>query len=110
MDYIDIARLIESIGLPFTYYSFPIDQAPSLPYLVYYYPNYDDFSADNINYIPIPQLNVELYTENKDFELEKQVESVFKEYGLFFDKSETYIQQEHMFQILYTIEFILKEN
>lgn len=110
MTYIEIKEMIESIGLPFTYYSFPIGEAPLLPYIVFYYPNNDDFSADNINYAPISQLNIELYTEDKDFDLEKQVESILKENGLYYDKSQTYIQQERMFEVLYVIYFFVKEN
>ena len=110
MNYIQIKEMIESIGLPFTYYSFPIGEAPNLPYIIFYYPNNDDFSADNINYVPIVDLNIELYTEEKNFELEEQVESVLKQNGFFYDKSETYIQQERMFQVLYTTNFLKKEN
>lgn len=102
--------MIESIGLPYTYYSFPVEQAPNLPYIVFYYPDYNDLGADNINYQTIAQLNIELYTEQKNFELEKQVEDVLKSNGLYFDKNETYIQQEQMYEVLYEIEIVIKEN
>lgn len=110
MTYLEVANIIKQIGLPFAYYSFPINQAPNLPYLIYYYPNNEDFSADNINYIPIVQMNIELYTKQKDFELEKNIEDIFKENGLFYDKSETFIQQEQMFEILYEFNLMIKEN
>lgn len=110
MTYQDINNLIDSIGLPYTYYSFPEEQAPSLPYLIFYYPNYNDFGADNINYQIIPQMNIELYSNNKDFELEKRVEDVLTSYDLFFDKSETYITQEQMYEVLYEIQISIKED
>ena len=110
MTYQEINTMIEGIGLPSTYYSFPIGEAPELPYIVFYYPNYDDLSADNINYQPIAQLNIELYTENKDFQTEKQVEQVLTSNGLFFSKSETYIEQEQMYEALYEIEIVITEE
>lgn len=110
MTYQEINTMIEGIGLPSTYYSFPIGEAPELPYIVFYYPNYDDVAADNINYQTIAQLNIELYTENKDFQTEKQVEQVLTSNGLFFSKSETYIEQEQMYEVLYEIEIVITEE
>lgn len=110
MTYQQINTMIESIGIPSTYYSFPVNQAPNLPYIVFYFPNYNDLGADNINYQIIAQLNIELYSENKDFALEKQVEDVITSNGLFFDKSEDYIEQEEMYEVLYEIEIVINEG
>ena len=68
MTYKEINNMISSIGLDYAYYSFPVDEAPDLPYIVFYYPNYNDLGADDINYQTIAQLNIELYTENKDID------------------------------------------
>lgn len=106
MTYQEIAEMIENIGLPFTYYSFPNDIAPNPPYIVFNYPDRDDFGADNINYIPIETLNIELYTATKDFQLEKQVETALNEHGLFFTKSQAYIRNEHLFQLTYVCDVI----
>lgn len=110
MTYTEIASMIESIGLPFTYDSFPDNIAPSLPYIVFSYPNRDDFGADNINYTKICSLNVELYTAAKDFDLENEVESVLSQNGLFYDKNEAYIRSENVYQVSYSMEFVVKEQ
>ena len=111
MTYQQISKMIEDIGLPFTYYSFPEEQAPDLPYIVFYYPDYDDLGADNINYQTIANLNIELYTANKDFATESSVETALNSKGLFFRKSETYIEDEHMYEVLYQIQLLIsKEN
>ena len=109
MTYKEIAELIESIGLPFTYDSFPDNIAPSLPYIVFNYPNRDDFGADNTNYSKITVLNIELYTASKDFELENRVESVLSESGFYYEKNESYIRNENCFLITYDMEFVIKE-
>lgn len=107
MTYQQISKMIEDIGLPFAYYSFPEEQAPALPYLVFYYPDYDDLGADNINYQTIANLNIELYTSNKDFATESSVETALTNAGLYFQKSETYIESEQMYEVLYQIQLVI---
>lgn len=110
MTYKEIASMIDSMGLPFAYRFFPLDHAPQLPYIVFYYPNNDDFSADNINYVPKVNINIELYSENKDFETESSVEAVLNQYGFYFEKSEYYLQTEQMYEVLYQIQTLIKEK
>lgn len=107
MTFKDVANMIKEIGLPYTYYSFPEEQAPNLPYLIFYYPNNNDMSADNINYVPISQLNIELYSNNKNFDLEEQVEAVLTNYGFYYSKTESYLNSEHMYEVLYETQIII---
>lgn len=109
MTYKQIAQMIESMGLPFTYDSFPNNIAPTPPYIVFNYPNRNDFAADNVNYSQIEILNLELYTATKDFSLEESIEAVLTENGFFYEKSEAYIRNENLFQITYDMQFV-KEN
>lgn len=108
MTYEQIATMIESMGLPYVYHAFPINGAPSLPYIVFNYPNRDDFGADNMNYVHIDNIDIELYTENKDFTLESSIESVLEQNGLFYSKSVMYLQTEHMYEILYEVQTVIK--
>lgn len=110
MTFKEIADMVNTIGLPYAYYSFPIGEAPDLPYVVFYYPSSDDFAADNQNYIPVTNVNLELYTENKDFSSEQTVENVLKQYGIFYDKTESYIDSERMYQILYEFQVMITEE
>lgn len=110
MTYQQIASMIQSMGLPFTYDSFPNNIAPTPPYIVFNYPNRDDFGADNINYSKIEVLNLELYTATKDFALEQSVEAILEQNGFFYEKNESYIRNENLYQITYDMEFVIKEN
>lgn len=107
MTFREIAEMIEAIGLPFAYYSFPEGAAPLLPYIVYYYPGTENFPADNKVFQVIQTLNIELYTKTKDFSQEAAVEAVLDACGLVWDKTETYINDEHMYEVLYEMEVII---
>lgn len=109
MTHTEVATMIASIGLPYAYYEFPDDTEQEPPFVVFYYPQSDDLYADNQNYVGITQLNIELYTDEKDFDLESTVESVLAESGLTYTKMETRIDTERMWQILYQMEVIINE-
>lgn len=102
----EVAEMLKSTGLPFTYYLWGKD-VPLLPYIVYYYPSNNDEFADGENWANVRALNVELYTSNKDFNIEEYLESVFQEHGLCFMKSESYLDDENMYEVLYELEVII---
>lgn len=107
-----IATLIESIGLPCAYYQFPDDDkdnpAPPPPFICFYYPNSDNFNADNRVYARADALIVELYTDEKDFDREAAVEAMLNGAELPWEKSETYIESERMYMTTYTTEVYIK--
>ena len=49
-------------------------------------------------------MNLELYTDQKDFKLEKRVEQVLSEAGLYWDKTESFLDEEQMYEVLYEME------
>lgn len=107
----EVYQMLKKIGLPVTYYQWqegdPSNPVPELPYIVYYYPSNSDEQADGINYARINSLNIELYTKQKDFALEEQVERILTEHGFFFYKQETYLDDDHMFEVLYETEVVI---
>lgn len=107
MTYKDVSDMVASIGLSYAYYEFPDGTAQEPPFVCFWFPESDDFFADNQNYVGIRRLYVELYTNEKDFSLESTVESVLSANGLTFRKSDDYIDSEKMWQTLYEMEVIL---
>jgi hypothetical protein len=103
----EIAKIIKSIGLPYSYYQFAENSAPKLPYLVFYYPLTRNVFSDDTVFAEIDDLNIELYTSKKDFKTEEKVESVLKENGFLFDKSESYLTDENMFEVLYETSCVI---
>ena len=63
----------------------------------------EEFGADNIVYHSFNHLDIEVYTDLKNPELEKQVEEVLRSYGLFYHKSEVWIEEEKLYEVLYEL-------
>lgn len=72
--------------------------------MVYLFPGTDNFSADGVVYQAIDELNIELYSEEKDPEAEKKIADWLTENGLFFEKQEYYIESEKMIQVIFETE------
>lgn len=107
MTFEEIKAGLAAAGFPLVYYQWPINQAPALPYVVYYYPNRADDPADNVNYGLITALNVELYTKEKSFTDEVEMEEALTAMGLVWEKTETFLDSEQMYEVLYESEVCL---
>ena len=94
--------LLVSTGLPVTYRAWPEAAAPPLPFLCYLEAYSNNFVADGTVYVPISHVQVELYTALKDPAAEAKVEQALSQ--LVWQKTETYIDTEKCYQILYEIE------
>ncbi len=99
-----IAAIHEKIGLPFAYDHFAEGESPDPPFICYLIPNSDNFSADGRAYYKINEIHIELYTDCKDLSAEHKVEAVLDEHGIFYDKSEVWIESEKLYGVLYTFE------
>lgn len=103
----EVAQMIDETGLPNAYHHFSKKTAKEPPFICFYYPGDNDFKADNINYGRINLLTIELYTDNKDFELEKNVEAVLMQHDMVFAKSEAFISSQKMYMTTYEMEVII---
>lgn len=113
MTYKEVYTLVSTIpmtqekNIPAAYFQFPEDNAPPPPFITYYYPSDNDFKADDTNYTLIRDLTIELYTDNKDFTLEKAVEDQLTSNGLVYSKTEDYIESEKLYMITFETEVII---
>lgn len=103
----EVAGMVESIGLPFSYYQFNEDTAQEPPFICFFFPENNDFVADNTNYVKVCRLTIELYTDSKDFDIEAQVEAVLSQNGLVYTREETALDSEKMYEVIYTTEVII---
>ena len=55
-------------------------------------------------YHPIRQISVELLTRNKDPEAEEDVEAALTSAGIFWNKTETHLDDEDAFEVIYSME------
>ena len=99
-----ITAILEQVGLPFAYDNFAEGESPDPPFICYLIPNSDNFSADGRVYYKINEIHIELYTDCKDLSAEQQVEAVLDEHGIFYEKTEVWIESENLYEVLYTFE------
>lgn len=100
------ARLYEILcatGLPVAYSQFGATP-PELPYLVYFAESSDNFAADNAVYHPRTNYQVELYSLRKDTTGEALVEAALTAKEIFYDKRETWIPSEKLYQVVYEMQ------
>jgi hypothetical protein len=96
-----LLTLLETTGLEVAYRSWKV--APPFPYLVYLFTNSADLMADDHNYAELSDWQVELYSADKDTASEAAVEEVLKGAKIPYEKRETYLETEDMYQVLYLI-------
>ena len=104
MSYEEIAEMMQEIGLPFAYHHFAEGESPKPPFLLFLSPGENTFGADNLMYFSFKRLNIELYTDVKSPEIERQVEDVLTQHGIYYTKTETWIESERLYEVLYEVE------
>ena len=106
----EVATMVASIGVPYAYYQFPEGTGQATPFVCFFYSRNNDMKADDANYQKIEHLNIELYTDEKDFEAEAQIEDVLKSAGLVWSRSEEYIDSERLYLVVYELDIIIKQE
>ena len=93
--------LLKTTELPVAYHHFT--SPPSPPYVVYLFSYSSNFGADNKVYEAFKNFQVELYTKVKDTASEALIEDLFNVNSIYWEKTETYIDSEGLYQVLYEI-------
>lgn len=104
MTHNEIMAMLAESQIPVAYDHYAEGESPDPPFLCFRYPATDHFSADGRAYYLIAQVDVEVYTDRKDPELEKRIENVFDAHDIFYEKSEVWIESEKLYEVLYTFE------
>ena len=98
----ELAAILQEMDIPFAYDHFAEGESPEPPFICYLLPGSDNFAADGRVYFRINEVRIELYSDSKDVGLESKVEAVLDSYGIFYNKSEVWIQSEKLYEILYS--------
>lgn len=99
-----LLQILEGIGLPFAYDHFAEGESPDPPFICYLLPMSDNFSADGGVYFKLSEVHIELYTDKKEPETEFALEAVLDEHGVFYNKTEIWIESEKLYEVMYTFE------
>ena len=106
MTYEEVMAVAEETGLPYAYDHFSEGESPDPPFLLFLFPRSDNFVADGRVYQKIDELHFELYTDKKDPLLEARVEAVFDSHGIVYEKTEVWISEEKLYEVLYSTEVL----
>lgn len=102
MNYEKLFEILNSSGIPFRYHHF--EGTPPIPYGVYLFTGADAIYADGGTPEHFDNVRIELYTEKKSPETEKQFEQTLKDNEIAFEiVGELYIKEEKLFMKIYEI-------
>ena len=110
MEITDLKQALKDTKYPVVYRRWKRGKAPPLPYIVYLFAKAADLMADNENYQPLSDYQVELYSQDKDLTAEAAVEAALRGLGLPFAKSEHSLETEDMQEVLYQIRIVETEQ
>lgn len=103
----DIEKMLKGMEVPFRYHHFTQKEMENipLPIMVWLVNGTDNFFADGRAYHKIKKLDIELYTEHKDWNLEEKLESILTQHGISWElKASEWLQTENMWESLYEME------
>ena len=106
----ELLAIVQEIGYPNAYDHFAEGESPELPYILYLVPESNNFAADNYAYFKVNEIHIELYTDRKDLAAEQKVEAVLDRHGIFYNRSETWIESEQLYEVLYYFDLEVKDN
>ena len=99
-----ILAILKESDIPFAYDHFAEGESPDPPFICYLLPGSNNFSADGKVYFKANEVHIELYTDFKDLTVEQKLEAVLDKHGIFYNKSETWIESEKLYEVLYIFE------
>ena len=99
-----LLEVLQEIGIPFAYDHFAEGESPDPPFICYLIPASDNFSADGRVCFKANEVHIELYTDKKDIDKEALVEAVLDSHGIFYDRTEVWIESERLYEVLYSFE------
>ena len=106
----ELLTMLEEMGISYAYHHFAEGEAPSPPFICYLLPGSNNFSADGKVYFKFTDVHIELYTDYKDLAQEQTVEAVLDSHGIFYNKTEVWIESEKLYEILYSFSMEVENN
>ena len=99
-----LQTFLQETGIPYAYDHFTEGEAPEPPFVCYLFFGSNNFAADGHVYYKINEVHVELYTDCKDLSVERTLEDALDQHGIFYEKSEVWIESEKLYEVLYVFD------
>lgn len=100
----ELVKIIEEMDIPFAYDHFAEGESPEPPFICYLLPDSDNFAADGVAYYKISGVRIELYTDFKNPEIENKVTAVLDCHGIFYARTEVWIEEEKLYEVAFEFE------
>ncbi len=108
MNKTEIEKMLGEMGIPVGYHHFTQKemQEMSLPFIVWNVPGTENYFADGKTYHKIKKLDIELYTDRKDWDLEQKLEQILDDHGIAWEQtaSDWLPDPDSMWESLYEME------
>lgn len=105
MELSEIYKKLCTLGVPVAYLQFSKPQ--KLPFIAYSEAGTKIQGADNYNLYRRTTIRIELYSENKNPELERKIENLFRSVEIKKD-GDIYLNEENMFLTVFSFKTIQK--
>lgn len=105
--------MISGVGLPYAYDHFTpttSNPMPAPPFICFMLTGSADAYADDINYVSVETLSIELYAATKNYSDEAAVEEALLESGLAWEKEETYLGDEKLYMTTWETEVVIEKG
>lgn len=86
-----------------TYYEWPINEAPALPFVCFISNTETAFAADNVNYYSRPRFAVELYEKTRNLDTEALFEAAFRNAEIYYTKQAEYLPDDRCWVVVFTL-------
>lgn len=86
------------------YNSFPVREVPEMPFLCIVETRTDNFGADNKVFYKRHNVDIELYTKQKDLNAEQALEDTLDACSIFYNAEDIYLDDEKCLERVYEIE------
>ena len=100
----NLVEMLQELKIPFAYDHFAEGESPEPPFICYLIPGSNNFAADGMVYFKLNEVRIEMYTDFKDVALESRLEDVLDRHEIFYNKSETWIQSEKLYEVMYSFD------
>lgn len=103
----DVEKMLGELGIPYRYNHFTQREMEDveLPIAVWNVPGTNNFFADGKVYKKISRLDIELYTDEKDWNMEEKLEEILNKNGITWQQTASeWLESENMWESLYEME------
>lgn len=101
---IQMISLLNTLSIP-SFYDHA-DKGQALPFIAIHVNQPMGFRADNGNYMKRWEFRLDLYTVKKNLSAEAEIEALLDEYGIPWDQSEQYLEDQSCWESEYTFDIL----